>query len=117
MPEMAATVIRHDLHAVACSCGPVRRAAAPAGAGAPGTVTSQWPAGLVRVPDGRARHPGAPVRKWSGADRGRTRIVHGLLARAAAAVKRANQLIRALIIAASVMATVRSRSVRARPTT
>ncbi len=39
IPEMAATVIQHDLHAVACSCGRVHRAAAPAGAGAPGTVT------------------------------------------------------------------------------
>src|SRR6266567_4292655 len=39
IPEMAAQVIQHDLHEVACSCGRVHRAAAPAGAGMPGTVT------------------------------------------------------------------------------
>ena len=39
IPEMAAQVIQHDLHAVGCACGRVHRAAAPAGAGMPGTVT------------------------------------------------------------------------------
>ncbi|HEY1004940.1 MAG TPA: hypothetical protein VGD83_35430 [Streptosporangiaceae bacterium] len=39
IPEMAAAVIQHDLHEVACSCGRVHRAAAPAGVAAPGTVT------------------------------------------------------------------------------
>ena len=68
---MAARVIQHDLHAVACACGRVHRAAAPAGAGMPGTVTLRdRRAGLVRVPDGPACDPGAPVR---GADRGADR--------------------------------------------
>jgi transposase len=39
IPEMTAKVVQHDLHEVACACGRVHRAAAPAGAGAPGTVT------------------------------------------------------------------------------
>jgi transposase len=39
IPDMAATVIQHDKHAVARSCGRVHQAAALAGAGAPGTVT------------------------------------------------------------------------------
>jgi transposase len=39
IPEMAAQVIQHDVHEAACRCGRVHRAAAPAGAGAPGTVT------------------------------------------------------------------------------
>src|SRR5258707_7592335 len=34
-----ATVTQHDLHEVACRCGRVHRAAAPAGAGVAGTVT------------------------------------------------------------------------------
>ncbi len=36
---MTATVIQHDIHEVACRCGRVHRAKAPAGAGMPGTVT------------------------------------------------------------------------------
>ena len=54
---------RGGLRAAGGCTGPPRAA----GAGAAGTVTyGLEPAGLVRVPDGRARHPGAPVR---GADR------------------------------------------------
>jgi transposase len=39
IPLVSALVIRHDRHAVACGCGKIHRAPAPAGAGAPGTVT------------------------------------------------------------------------------
>jgi len=39
IPLETAKVIQHDLHEVACGCGRVHRAAAPAGAGTPGTVT------------------------------------------------------------------------------
>src|SRR5215467_10058300 len=39
IPLASARVIQHDLHEVACGCGRVHRAAAPAGAGAAGTVT------------------------------------------------------------------------------
>src|SRR5260370_34748797 len=39
IPLAAATVTQHDLHEVACSCGRVHRAAAPAATGAAGTVT------------------------------------------------------------------------------
>ena len=57
IPLMTAAVIQHDVHEVACGCGRVHRAAAPDGAGAAGTVTyGGEPAGLVCVPDSRARH-------------------------------------------------------------
>jgi len=39
IPLETAKVIQHDVHEVACRCGRVHRAAAPAGTGAPGTVT------------------------------------------------------------------------------
>src|ERR1019366_5200417 len=39
VPLETARVTQHDLHEVACRCGRVHRAAAPAGAGAAGTVT------------------------------------------------------------------------------
>jgi len=39
VPLETATVTQHDLHEVACGCGRVHRAAAPGGAGMPGTVT------------------------------------------------------------------------------
>jgi len=107
IPEMTATVVQHDLHEVACGCGRVHRAASPAGRRpARHRHLRDRRAGLVRVPDGRARHPGAPVR---GADRGADRspalagFVHSMPARAAAAVKDANRLIRALIILARVI--------------
>lgn len=39
IPLEAATVTQHDRDEVACGCGRVHRAAAPAGTGAPRTVT------------------------------------------------------------------------------
>ncbi len=67
IPQMDAAVIRHDLNEVACRCGRVHRAAAPA-RGRRSGHGELWdqPAGLVGVPDGRGCYPGAPGR---GADR------------------------------------------------
>ena len=108
IPLASATVTQHDLHAVACSCGKVHQAARPEGvAGGPGTV-SYGPAlqalcvflmvihaipvhrcaELIGSLTGAAPSPG---------------FVHGLLARAAAAVADANKAIRALIILAHVV--------------
>jgi len=107
IPEMAATVIQHDLHAVACSCGRVHRAAAPAGAGVPGTVTygiglQAWCVYLMAAHVIPVHRCAELIEALTGA-RPSPGFVHGLLARAAAAVKHANQLIRALIITASVI--------------
>jgi hypothetical protein len=107
IPEMAATVIQHDLHAVACSCGRVHRAAAPAGAGAPGTVTygiglQAWCVYLMAAHVIPVHRCAELIEALTGA-KPSPGFVHGMLARAAAAVKHANQLIRALIITASVI--------------
>jgi hypothetical protein len=107
IPEMAATVIQHDLHAVACSCGRVHRAAAPAGAGAPGTVTygiglQAWCVYLMAAHVIPVHRCAELIEALTGA-KPSPGFVHGLLARAAAAVKHANQLIRALVITASVI--------------
>ena len=107
IPELAAKVIQHDLHAVACSCGLVHQAAAPAGAGMPGTVTygislQAWCVYLL------AAHA-IPVHRCAELTEALTGakpspgFVHSLLGRAAAAVRHANQLIRALIITAAVI--------------
>lgn len=84
IPLVCGRVIQHDLHAVACGCGRVHEAAAPAGAGAAGTVThglalQAWCVFLMAV------------------------FVHAMIARAAAAVAQANRLIRALIVLAHVI--------------
>src|ERR1035441_8197430 len=61
IPLETATVTQHDLHEVACRCGRVHRAVAPAGAGVAGTVSSSR----------RAAAPGAPgprrlvSRRWA----------------------------------------------------
>ena len=107
IPEMAATIIQHDLHAVACSCGRVHRAAAPAGAGAPGTVAygiglQAWCVYLMAAHVIPVHRCAELIEALTGA-KPSPGFVHGLLARAAAAVKNANQLIRALIITASVI--------------
>ena len=107
IPEMSAAVIQHDLHAVGCSCGRVHQAAAPAGAGMPGTVTygislQAWCVYLMAAHAIPVHRCAELIEALTGA-RPSAGFVHGLLARAAAAVKDANQLIRALIIAASVI--------------
>jgi hypothetical protein len=104
---MAATVIQHDLHAVARSCGRVHQAAALAGAGAPGTVTygislQAWCAYLMAAHVIPVHRCVELIVALTGA-KPSPGFVHGLLARAAAAVRHANQLIRALIITASVI--------------
>jgi transposase len=107
IPEMAAMVIQHDLHAVACSCGRVHRAAAPTGAGTPGTVTygiglQAWCVYLMAAHVIPVHRCTELIEALTGA-KPSPGFVHGLLARAAAAVKHTNQLIRALIITASVI--------------
>jgi transposase len=107
IPEMTAMVIQHDLHEVACACGRVHRAAAPAGAGAPGTVTygiglQAWCVYLMAAHAVPVHRCAELIEALTGA-KPSPGLVHSLLSRAAAAVKHANQLIRALIITASVI--------------
>jgi transposase len=107
IPEMAAKVIQHDLHEVACACGRVHRAAPPAGAGAPGTVTYRiglqaWCVYLVAAHAIPVHRAAELIEALTGA-KPSPGFVHSLLARAAAAVKHANQLIRALITTAAVI--------------
>ncbi len=107
IPEMAAKVIQHDLHEVACACGRVHRAASPPGAGAPGTVTygislQAWCVYLLAAHAIPVHRCAELIEALTGA-RPSPGFVHGMLARAAAAVRHANQLIRALIITASVI--------------
>src|SRR5512135_635924 len=107
IPEMAAQVIQHDVHEVACSCGRVHQAVGPAGAGMPGTVTygislQAWCVYLMAAHAIPVHRCAELIEALTGA-RPSAGFVHGMLARAAAAVKHANQLIRALIITASVI--------------
>jgi hypothetical protein len=92
---------------VACECGRVHRAAAPAGAGAPGTVTyglalQAWCVYLM------AAHA-IPVHRCAGLIDALTGaqpspgFVHSMIVRAAAAVAQANRAIRCLIILAHVI--------------
>ena len=100
---MSAQVIQHDRHAVACTCGTVHRAPPPAGAGSPGTVTygPNLQAWCVYLMVGHA----VPVHRCADLIESLTGakpsagFVHGMLARAAAAVKTVNMLIRSLVIA------------------
>jgi len=107
IPEMAAQVIQHDVHAVACRCGRVHRAAAPAGAGMPGTVSygislQAWCVYLMAAHAIPVHRCAELIEALTGA-RPSAGFVHGMLARAAIAVRHANQLTRALIITASVI--------------
>jgi transposase len=107
VPLAPAAVTQHDLHEVACGCGQVHRAAAPAGTGAAGTVTYGLAlqalcvyliaahaipvhrcAELIEALTGAKPSPG---------------FVHGMIKRAAAAAAEANKAIRCLIILAHVM--------------
>ena len=114
IPEMTAKVIQHDLHEVACGCGQVHRAAAPAGAGMPGTVTygislQAWCVYLMAAHAIPVHRAAELIEALTGA-RPSPGFVHGMLARAAAAVRHANQLIRALIIPPGWSAPTRPRS-------
>jgi transposase len=107
IPEITATVIPHDRHEVACRCGRVHQAPAPAGAGAPGTVSygislQAWCVYLMAAHAIPVHRVAELIEALTGA-RPSPGFVHGLLPRAAAAVKHANQLIRALIITAPVI--------------
>jgi len=108
IPLASATVTQHDLHAVRCRCGTVHQAARPEGVtGGPGTV-SYGPALQALCVFLMVTHA-IPVHRCAGLIESLTGarpspgFVHGMLARAAAAVADVNKLIRALIILAHVV--------------
>ena len=107
-PEARAQTIQHDRHEVRCACGRIHVAAAPPeAAGAPGTVTyglnlqarCVFLMVMHHVPVERCADI---IESMSGA-RPSDGWVHGLLARAAAAVAAAGKATRALIIRARVI--------------
>jgi hypothetical protein len=107
IPLASAQVIQHDLHAVACGCGRVHQAAAPAGAGAAGTVTyglnlQAWCVFLIAAHAIPVHRCAELIESLTGAAPS-PGFVHQMIARAAAAVAQANRLIRALIILAHVI--------------
>ena len=106
-PAVTAVLTQYDEHAVACRCGRVRAAAAPAGAGESGTVTygpdlQAWCVFLLVM-----HH--VPVERCAGiiealtGTRPSDGFVHSMIARAAKAVRGVNMLIRALVITAGVL--------------
>jgi transposase len=107
IPLASAQVIQHDLHAVACACGRVHQAAAPPGAGTPGTVTyglnlQAWCVFLIAVHAIPVHRCAELIESLTGA-KPSPGFVHQMIARAAAAVAQANQVIRALVILAHVI--------------
>jgi hypothetical protein len=107
IPLETATVIQHDLHEVACGCGRVHRAAAPAGAGTPGTVTyglalQAWCVYLMAAHAIPVHRCAVLIQALTGAEPS-PGFVHPMIARAAAAVAQANRAIRCLIILARVI--------------
>ena len=115
VPLETATVTQHDLHEVACGCGRVHRAAAPAGAGAAGTVTyglalQAWCVYLIASHAIPVHRCAELIEALTGAEPS-PGFVHSMIARAAAAVAQANAAIRCLIILAHVVcARMRPRS-------
>jgi len=107
VPLETARVVQHDLHEVACTCGRVHRASAPAGAGAPGTVT--YGLALQALCVYLIACHAVPVHRCAeliGALTGAQPspgFVHGMIRRAAAAAAEANKAIRCLIILAHVV--------------
>jgi transposase len=104
IPLVSARVIQHDRHAVRCGCGQVSVAPAPSGTGVPGTVTygpnlQAWCVYLMAAHAVPVHRCAELIASLTGAAPS-AGFVHGMLARAAAAVKTANMLIRALVIAA-----------------
>jgi hypothetical protein len=106
-PVVTAVLTQYDEHAVACRCGRVHAAAPPPGAGEAGTVTygpnlQAWCVFLLVM-----HH--VPVERCAGiiealtGTRPSDGFVHGMLARAAKAVRGVNMLIRALVITAAVL--------------
>jgi transposase len=107
IPLETATVTQHDLHEVACGCGRVHRAAAPAGAGAAGTVTyglalQAWCVYLIAAHAIPVHRCAELIEALTGAEPS-PGFVHSMIARAAAAVAGANAAIRCLIILADVV--------------
>ena len=107
VPLETAKVTQHDLHEVACSCGRVHRAAAPAGAAAAGTVTyglalQAWCVYLIAAHAIPVHRCAELIEALTGAEPS-PGFVHSMIARAAAAVAQANRAIRCLIILAHVI--------------
>ncbi len=107
IPLVSAQVIQHDLHAVRCGCGRVHQGATPAGAGAARTVTyglnlQTWCVFLMAAHAIPVHRCAELIESMTGA-KPSPGFVHGLIARAASAVAKANRLIRALIILAHVI--------------
>jgi hypothetical protein len=107
IPLETAKVIQHDLHEVACGCGRVHRAAAPAGTGAPGTVTyglalQAWCVYLMAAHAIPVHRCAELIEALTGAEPS-PGFVHSMISRAAAAVADANRAIRCLIILAHVI--------------
>jgi hypothetical protein len=104
IPLVSARVIQHDRHAVRCACGRAHLASAPPGAGAPGTVTygpnlQAWCVYLMAAHAIPVHRAAELVETLTGA-KPSPGFIHGLLARAAAAIQPATTLIRCLVIAA-----------------
>ncbi|MGH3208540.1 MAG: IS66 family transposase [Trebonia sp.] len=106
-PEAAASLVQYDEHEVRCRCGKRHAAPPPAGAGAEHTVSygPQLQALVVfllvmhHVPVERC----AQILEALTGARPSDGFVHSLIARAAAAVRFANMVIRVLVITASVV--------------
>jgi transposase len=104
IPLVTAQVIQYDLHAARCRCGQVTAAAAPPGCGPAGTVTygpnlQAWAVYLMTEHAIPVHRCAELIGSLAGAAPS-AGFVHGMLARAAGAVKVTNALIRALVIAA-----------------
>jgi transposase len=107
VPLETATVTQHDLHEVACRCGRVHRAPAPAGAGIAGTVTyglglQAWCVYLIAAHAIPVHRCAELIEALTGAEPS-PGFVHSMIERAAAAVAEANKAIRCLIILAHVI--------------
>lgn len=107
IPLETARLTQHDLHEVACRCGRVRRAGAPAGAGVAGTVTyglalQAWCVYLIAAHAIPVHRCAELIGALAGAEPS-PGFVHSMIGRAAAAVAGANTAIRCLIILAHVI--------------
>lgn len=106
IPLASARVIQHDLHAVECGCGKVHQAPRPEGVSA--ARVSYGPnlqalCTFLMVAHAIPVHRCAELIESLTGARPSPGFVHGVLARAAAAVADTNKLIRALIILAHVV--------------
>ena len=107
VPLETARLTQHDLHEVACRCGRVHRAAAPAGTGVPGTVTygvnlQAWCVYLIAAHAVPVHRCAELIEALTGA-KPSPGFVHAMIGRAAKAVAAANKAIRCLIILAHVI--------------